>query len=567
MHNMLGDGNIFKGLRAHLLVATASIVLLPNVTIAKSLVTKKHRTTAKVRVESRGLKPSSALNDPIYRKALEDAQSDADAKSETIRDLSTKIRELTNRLPPVEKPPIDDNQRARMGLLRYIMIDPSNWDVRKTANAHAGLYSRIILYSANEKTNSDKLIRRDYRSEQPGFLAKLFSSPSRSANVHADISMHNPELSMTQSLVSIQFDNTQKIGDAWKTDYVASGFSTPLFLIQPDTNFQIKLVSDTTFKGGVHGAGRVITAVVKTLQATSPQSALLTPLNSQSYKDAAASLDGTISGLFSNAVNESLTIGRAAANWEKDSSIQLIACAPDVAAHDPEGTEPGWGNLDDAKINIDGQPVNTCSQRSGFRNHYDRLVGIWKMTLTCPRPSVFDQRDICTGFDAVGVPIDISQSPNLSKIPLINTLRSGTSSPSLTDQNFKNLTKLDEIQYRVGTETGNRYDIMLHFNLNGTEKSSEIVEWSKQRDWYSTFIKLGPPAATRTNTDYTSFCSGSIHDLQGVGFNEFDAALATRALIEQAPNVSDYYEGFHSLSKGGGCKRLINSANVAFELK
>lgn len=211
---------------------------------------------------------------------------------------------------------------------------------------------------------------RDYRSETPSFIDRLFIGRTRSSVVTVKIKMLEPDIEFTVPLLTIDYNG--KIGQrrSFVTTLISSTMSLTDFRLSPNSSVEIEANSRITSETDVHVTGVVLGALGNALSIAAPGSSLLTSVNREQVKNLSAAYDSALSNLFSRTIAESTTTGRLLSEWYPGSSMLVSV---DIA--DAVRTKGDRGP--------DGKPLAT-PRRLWFR-----------LTLTCPRPSIFDTANVC----------------------------------------------------------------------------------------------------------------------------------------------------------------------------
>ena len=163
--------------------------------------------------------------------------------------------------------------------------------------------------------------------------------------------------------------------------------------------------------------------------------------------------------------------------------------APEVLAR-VRGTVPG--NL----VKLEGD------RASGADSHDDKLIGIWEIQVLCPRPSLFDARDICSRIGDGRAVTDQASIDALVRATQADISHSLTPAQVLTT------------------------------NLSA---SVTVQDFIKTQTFYTDFIsRQGAPDPKDTR----AFCANAVDALYKAGLNQFDAQQVLWAMDKAMPGLN-----------------------------
>lgn len=406
----------------------------------------------------------------------------------------------------------------RASLMRYAGSNVKNWDGSQDPRNFSQYYTRITVTSkpaAGVQTSADQdtVALRDYAAEKPDWLTTLVIDRTKTVTLVANVSVNAPDLQVTIPLYSVTHASGRKLGNTWQSNYTSSNLQSPLFLISSNSVLAVTLKSDISSDLKSQGVSGAIYAITKAVDIAAPKASLLTPLSSDDVKSTATALDTTISELNASAISEKIDIHREISSWRPTSEIEIVGCAPFVRIEQKAGRSG-------AKEATEATETTGCSNRPDVDGHGDTTVGLWHLTLACPRVSIYDARTICRLTD----PMDFLDD---------NAIQSQKS----------------DIASQV-TDAA-----ILAFQLTNQITVRDFV---KGQDWFSTFIGLKAPK----DTDYETFCHSFQMGLEAQGLNGFDSALVLRAAIRSLPQLTLTRSEFARGKAGAKCVDLLSYENA-----
>lgn len=402
-------------------------------------------------------------------------------------------------------------------LERYIGIDSSKWPAPDYQASFSDLYTRLELHSDSYRagvtpsTASSPNTARDYMQENRGWLSRVLSTETDSVTTLASVQIANPELKVSVPLFSVTHASGSGLGNTWATDFTSSDVQSPLFRIGPNTTITIDLSAKVSSDLKSQGTSLAVNAITQAVKIANPSAALLTTLSSSNVNSAATAIDTALSGLLSKDIAEDIQLGRLANSWQPGAQFTFYGCSPFVRS--------------------ENQPANdVCGRNVDIDGGEDVEVGEWTLSLTCPRLSAFDPRDICHPIGSAAL----------------------TSNGTVLPDNGPAAKK--EIAANIGDSQ------VLEFPL-----SSQITvsAFSQSQTWFTTFVTaIGHSAKP---SDYGAFCAGAVGAYEASGLNQLDSEMALRALIRSLGQLSGVRSQFKKGGSGDSCMPYAPPGDTGFE--
>jgi hypothetical protein len=404
---------------------------------------------------------------------------------------------------------------ASYQLVRYIGLDAKAWPTTAAAQNYSDLYTRIELVSDNGAPGAggpDAKLLRSYSAENRGFFSRLVSNKTDTVTAIANITVREPDLTISIPLYSISHASGLQLGNTWATNFTASNIESPLFRIGPNTGLTVRLSAKVSSDLKSQGVSLAVGAITRAVQIAAPTAPLLTVLSKQDVNNAATAVDTALSALLSKDISEDLQVGRMADAWANNgTAMTLYGCAPFVRAEKSDGTTvPG-----------------NCAKDNDIDGAANLPIGSWQLKLTCPRLSVFDARSICAKWNTP------STTP-WDSLPRTGGMLDLTTSDKRTAAGKVIADSVRDSQ-------------VLGFKL---ASQTTIQTFVQSQDWYTTFVGN---SANKQRTDYEKFCAGALNGMEMSGFSKLDAALAIRAMTRQMPQLAAYRTEFAKGMSGGSC--------------
>lgn len=251
------------------------------------------------------------------------------------------------------------------GSQRYLNDLYTRWVVEEVASTPAGMV-------------------RDYKSERRSALERLFLGKTRNTTISLKIRMRDPDVDFTLPLMTVDYSGKRGEGQTFNTILIRSDMSLPDFRISPTSSASFEANARSSTEIDVQAAGIVLGTLRDTLAIAAPGSSLLTSVNREQVQRTATAYDKALSQLLSSSVGETMTSGRMLSEWEARTAIYISIALPrsirTVGDRDP-------GVVPDAR-------------RITFR-----------ISMTCPRISIFDTLNVCAIADDSGPALISSSYP------------------------------------------------------------------------------------------------------------------------------------------------------------
>jgi hypothetical protein len=437
------------------------------------------------------------------------------------------------------------DKNALNSAVRYVGVNRLFWPISDSAtNEFQDLYTQLYFIGPDQsgavnhkplidsKTGLPKLDKdnnpeygpnvRDYRKESRPYLARILTSDSKTVTLLADVEGNSPSAKFAVPLFSITYSSGKNLGNSWATNYTLSNTGTPLIKIGPNTvltvHASIKVSNDLKSQGAAVAIG----AITKAVQIAAPQTTLLNTLSSANVNQTANAIDGALSGLLSYNLSENVEFGQLMSSWNPGSYIVIYGCAP-------------FMRMESDDIGITNQ--EHCGSNPDIDGQLDVNVGQWQMKLACPRPSVFDARDICSRIGDAA--LDAPKPDDMAK----------------TFIDISSDTTRKKVYKKIASNVQNSQ--VMNFELSS---GSSILAFVPAQTWYSTFIGLDQ--VKKDEPAFTEFCAGAMSGLEAVGLNQLDSALVIRAAIEQLPKLAVQKAAFTSSGNGRNCVQMLGAVGV-----
>ncbi|HEY1604584.1 MAG TPA: hypothetical protein VGF77_03195 [Allosphingosinicella sp.] len=392
--------------------------------------------------------------------------------------------------------PAQPSRPTTYEIVRYIGVDTSGWKTTHVPQDYSDLYTRIELTSTRDTAGATSRERplRNYRAENRDWVARLLSNRTDNVTTLANVNVREPGLAVAIPLFSLSHASGLKLGNSWNTQFTASYAESPLFRIGPNTALTVHLSARVTSDFKSQGASLAVSAITTAVKIAAPTAPLLTTLSKPEVNNAANAIDTAISSLLSHDISEDIDVGRLGDSWSAGSQIMLYGCAPFVRAG-PQPQQPDGGGV--------------CASEPDFHNDQDMLVGQWTLTLSCPRLSAFDVRDICSPLS--NGKEQIAPSADREAIDLSNPANRAAA-------------------FRIVADAASDAQI-LGFGL---ASQINVATYVQSQPWFTSFAGK----TDRHAQDYHDFCYGSVVGLESAGLSRFDSMLVLRAMIHQLPQIA-----------------------------
>jgi hypothetical protein len=369
-------------------------------------------------------------------------------------------------------------------VVRYVFVDATKWP-RTPQSQVADLYSRLEVVQPDVDPNVWP--ERAYDLERRTLLERVLVNHTLTVTTLAKAQIRDPDLDTSLPLFSIEHDSIRGSGESFITTFTASHVQTPLFRIGPNTTLTVHLTTQVTDEQKTNGIADLIQAVQTVVSLAAPTSSVLTALSKPEVSKAATAVDEVIGGLLSRDLSEDIELGRRLETWTWGAELTVLGKVPRRLIKADRG--------DDSPINPSG----------------DLQIGTWKVRITCPKPSLFSEQDLC--------------------------------------------------DLKKGFEIYKRHDVEKH--IWDTATSSQVLQtylssqvtvqaFIQTQSWYTSYLQIKSPLK---DTDVQAMCSNAIISLYAVGLNQFDAKLVVKEMGEQMPGIVRKKDD--ALSVAVACRDLL----------
>ena len=357
-------------------------------------------------------------------------------------------------------------------IVRYIGVDRSRWPDGGAPRNLSELYTRIEVETDRATAGGGEAEPdnpRAYDKERRSALARLLANKTITITTLARADLNDPDLSISLPLYSISHSSVRGVGEVFVTDFMSSHVQAPLFRIRPNTSITIHMNTKISSDVKSQGAATVLKAVQTAVSIAAPTSTILTTLSKSDLSNASKAVDTALSGLFSQDLTEDIELGRLADSWTPS-----------------------------AQVEVDGR-VPAGLVRTEQETRADKDIGAWHIRLSCPRPSYFDPRDLCSHVD--GDPDGARFHPE----------------------------RLAELQADIARQASD--SSILEESLSAQVTIQAFIQ---TQSWFTAFLGK----KDRTSDDTRAFCTNALSTLYAAGLNRFDASLVLRAMAGQMPGIA-----------------------------
>lgn len=247
----------------------------------------------------------------------------------------------------------------------------SCWDADTENGKHhylGDLYGRWIVEQVPlEQKHS---LVRDYNSEKRSAVARFFVGKSNGAVISLKLKMRDPDVEFTMPLVALNYNGRSGEGQAFVTSITTSEMGLPDFRISPNSSVAVEASARLANEVDVQSTGIVLAAVKDSLSIASPAGSLLTSINRDQVQRVATAYDSALSKLLSTTISESMSAGRLLSEWYPGASFLVVAEVP--------------------------ESIRTFRDKeAGGRNVVQKRQMMFRVSMACPRLSVFDTVSAC----------------------------------------------------------------------------------------------------------------------------------------------------------------------------
>lgn len=358
----------------------------------------------------------------------------------------------------------------------------SEWPDRLAPTQLATMYTSAFIEFDDSATGSMEHVARDYDAESYSWFTRLFFGTrvkTLTAVANLEIAGQVGKLSIPVPLFSITHSSVRDVGETFTTNFVQSKAGSPLFLMGPTTSVSVGFASGVSDEAKSEVAAQVVGKVIELVALVDPKAQIITDLSKPAVNTASRAIDNAISGLINKKIQERVDLVGFTDSWRRGSSFVAVASVP-------------W-NLG--------------------KTSEDLTVGKWTVSLRCPRPSAFSERNVCAKALAA----------NKAAIPPVGTVDRG----GLDDADFAELYRL------IAADTKLHPSSILNTILTG---DTTIRTFINTATWHDGYIKR----QKREKEDHVDFCKNLMAAISTQGFNDFDSVLVLRAAIENMPSLARF---------------------------
>ncbi len=231
----------------------------------------------------------------------------------------------------------------------------------------AGNYTRWIVEPANVSFNDGQ---RDYSIEGRRWYSRLFTDRVIDTAHFLEITMAAPDVVFSIPLSTFKYNEEGENGIEYTTNFRQHAFNQTYFRVDTNTTSNIIARGRHSFKTSFSGATDALNAVQSVVQLVVPSSTLLTSINADQVTTTSNAINTVASSLFSNRYDETVEDGFSLSGWHADRKVLVIVQVPfEVTSH---------------RRNPNSRP-----------NKKNAIYLAYWLSLSCPRASIFDTRDLC----------------------------------------------------------------------------------------------------------------------------------------------------------------------------
>jgi hypothetical protein len=245
------------------------------------------------------------------------------------------------------------------------------------------LYTRWVV---EEVASNPAGMVRDYKSERRSALERLFLGKTRNTTISLKIHMRDPDVDFTLPLMAVDYSGKRGEGQTFNTILSRSDMSLPDFPISPMSSASFEASARSSTDIDVQAAGIVLGTLRDTLAIAAPGSSLLTSVNREQVQRTATAYDKALSQLLSSSVGETMTSGRMLSEWEARTAIYISVALP--------------------------RSIRTLGDRDDPRVAPDMRRITFRISMTCPRISIFDTLNVCAVTNGTTPALISSTYPN-----------------------------------------------------------------------------------------------------------------------------------------------------------
>ena len=216
--------------------------------------------------------------------------------------------------------------------------------------------------------------------------------------------------------------------------------------------------------------------------------------------------------MLSQDITEDIALGKLVDTYNPDVNVTVMGMVPGALIRNGADQK----KIEEAKSRGDLPPSSGTL--------HDKSIGNWVIKLACPRPSIFDPRDLC-----------VSGGPYAG---------GGT---DWDDRKIQGNT--DFVQFGITSYLRNNASVILQTRLSSQVTVQDFVQ---TETWYTKYVQLG----NQVGADATkAMCADALSALYAQGLNEFDSELVLFAMEDKMPGVN--HRGITEQ-----CRSLMTNRNV-----
>jgi hypothetical protein len=384
---------------------------------------------------------------------------------------------------------------------------------------------------------------RDYKRERHSALSRFFMGRSRGVVMSVRIRMRDPDIEFNVPLVAVDYNGRGRQGEAFVTTLTGSDMALPDVRLSANSSVTIEATGRVADEVDIQPTGIVLSTLRDSLAIAAPGGSLLTAINREQVQRVSSAYDVALSRLLSTSITETVSAGRLMSEWYPGASIIVIVYLPDKIR------TSRWGRGDSAEHGA------------------DRRRMVFRISMTCPRVSVFDVMNACQ--QGRGEKGRIPAVDNLKTLIYRTDFAKFHGRPGFQSDQYKYA--VDQLAERVSPSQ------VLNFRL-GVGKN--IRQYLSEQEWFLALSKQliliedekvkkaevvfegdknAPPAKSQANDTVRAadqFCAAIFDRLYAAGLSRLDSQiglwavttgigdLATyRSLFQQAPVCRDNLPG------------------------
>ena len=385
---------------------------------------------------------------------------------------------------------------------------------------------------------------RDYKRERHSAFSRFFMGRSRGVVMSVRIRMRDPDIEFNVPLVAVDYNGRGRQGEAFVTTLTGSDMALPDVRLSANSSVTIEATGRIADEVDIQPTGIVLSTLRDSLAIAAPGGSLLTAINREQVQRVSSAYDVAFSRLLSTSITETVSAGRLMSEWYPGASIAVIVYLPE-------------------KIRASRWGIATFPDNQTGSNR--RMV--FRISMTCPRVSVFDVMNACQKGGARSETIPAPD--NLKALIYRTDFKKLHGRPGFQSDQYKYA--VDQLAERVSPSQ------VLNFRL-GVGKN--VRQYLSEQEWFLALSKQlilikdedvqqaegtfesdknAPPAKSQADDTVRAadqFCSAIFDRLYAAGLSRLDSqiglwAVATgigdlatyRSLFQQAPVCRDNLPG------------------------